>query len=203
MKKKVTLFLASSNELEAERRRMEIEIYRKCKLWYEKELFLHLDVWEDMPAAFSESRSQDKYNKVVKANDIFILLAHTKVGAYTAEEFESAFGQFQSTKKPFIFTYFKNIKSTPEPSLAAFKQKLEDLGHFYSYFEDFNDLWVQFNKELERLEMNGFTENIKQEGVSAGKSNTSIIKGDGNINIQDVNSSHITIEINPVKKQTE
>ncbi|MDX1943758.1 MAG: hypothetical protein SFU99_24535 [Saprospiraceae bacterium] len=164
--KKIKLFLASSNELKPERERFEIEIYRKCKAWWDRGIFLHLDIWEDLSARMSLEGSQSEYNKFVQAADIFVLLAYTKVGMYTAEEFEKAFGQFQSTRKPFIFTYFKNPPETTDNSLAQFKQKLSDLHHFYSPFMDANDLWNQFNKELERLETKEFKEFLQPEGQS-------------------------------------
>lgn len=158
--KKINIFLASSNELQPERERFEMEIYRKCKAWFGKGIFLHLDIWEDLAARMSHTRSQDEYNKFVQSADLFVLLAYTKVGMYTDEEFEKAFGQFQSTQKPYIFTYFKTSKGiVTEPSLADFQQKLKALGHFYCQFADSNDLWNQFNKELERLENDAFREN--------------------------------------------
>jgi hypothetical protein len=156
--KKVRLFLASSNELEQERRKFEIEIYRKCKAWIDKGIFLHLDIWEDLSARMSAVSSQSEYNKFVKSSDLFVILGFTKMGMYSAEEFETAFGQFKSNQKPFIFTYFKQTPQQEE-SLTLFKQKLADLGHFYCPFVDSNDLWNQFNKELERLEADGFDKN--------------------------------------------
>ena len=105
--KKIKIFLASSNELIHEREQFEIQIYRKCKAWFNKEVFLHLDVWEDMSARMSKTGSQSEYNKYVKDADLFVFLAFSKVGMYTEEEFEKAFGEFQSKDKPFIFTYFK------------------------------------------------------------------------------------------------
>ncbi|MBT3338270.1 MAG: hypothetical protein HN855_03935 [Anaerolineae bacterium] len=167
--KKVKIFLASSAELKEERQLFEIEIYRKCKAWFEKGIFLHLEIWEDMSAKMSASgRSQSDYNEVIKECDILILLAYTKVGIYTAEEFEVAHGQFRKTEKPFIFTYFKDAaintgSITPEfMSLLNFKQKLSDLGHFYSTYTDFHHLWNQFNKELERLADGEFQEMVER-----------------------------------------
>ncbi|NTV45941.1 MAG: hypothetical protein HGB11_05365, partial [Chlorobiales bacterium] len=80
--KRIRIFLASSNELIAERERFEIEIYRKCKAWFDKEIFLHLDIWEDLSARMSDTRSQDEYNKKIREADLFVLLAYTKVGMY-------------------------------------------------------------------------------------------------------------------------
>lgn len=155
----IKIFLASSNELKVEREQFEIQIYRKCKAWLSKEIFLKLDIWEDLSARMSPDGSQSDYNTFVKDSDLFVLLAHTKVGMYTGEEFDKAFGQFESTKKPFIFTYFKTAKGVvPDPSLGDFQKKLKDLKHFYSSFEDNNDLWNQFNKELDRFELDNFQE---------------------------------------------
>ena len=157
--KKITLFLASSAELKAEREQFELEIYRKCKAWFDRGIFLHLDIWEDLSARMAVDGSQSEYNLKVQAADLFILLVYSKVGMYTGEEFEKAFGQFKATQKPFIFTYFKTPEGIePDPSLAEFHQKLKDLKHFYSPFKDADDLWNQFNKELERLETNDFAE---------------------------------------------
>jgi hypothetical protein len=155
---KIRIFLASSDELKSDRNLFEIEIYRKCKAWYDKGIFLHLDIWEDLSARMSYDGSQSEYNKYVHSADVFVLLACTKLGMYTCEEFEKAFGKFTETKKPFIFTYFKSSShGAIEESLTKFQQKLHDLGHFYCAYEDSNDLWNQFNKELERLEAESFT----------------------------------------------
>lgn len=195
--KKITLFLASSKELKPERERFELEIYRKCKAWFERGVFLHLDIWEDLSARMSATGSQSEYNKKIKAADLFVLLAYTKVGMYTAQEFEEAFGQFQSKQKPFIFTYFKTVEGVAtDPSLEAFHQKLKELKHFYSPFKDADDLWNQFNKELDRLELEGFTE-FRHPGAG----NMASVEGDRNVVIQDVNNSAITIQSGPVTQQ--
>ncbi len=156
--KRIKIFLASSSELKPERERFELEVYRKCKAWFDKGVFLHLDIWEDLSARMSLTGSQSEYNKFLEQADLFVFLAYSKVGMYTEEEFEHAFGQFKSTKKPFIFTYFKTPPENAADSLAHFKQKLAELKHFPADFTDFDSLWNQFNKELDRLEADGFTE---------------------------------------------
>jgi hypothetical protein len=104
------LFLASSRELEEDRKEFEIFINRKNKDWVEKGVFLELIVWEDFLDAVSKTRLQDEYNKGIRQCNIFVMLFWTKVGQYTEEEFETAFGQFKATSKPFIFTYFKDAE---------------------------------------------------------------------------------------------
>ena len=187
--KKIKIFLASSNELKQEREKFEIEIYRKCKAWFDKGTFLHLDIWEDMSARMSLTGSQSEYNKFVKDADLFIFLAYSKVGMYTAEEFENAFGQFKSTQKPFIFTYFKTPPDNVQDSLADFKKKLSDLHHFYANFNDSNDLWNQFNKELERLDEAKFEKN----DFAATPAMINTITGDKNINIAGGTGNQVTI----------
>ncbi len=181
--KKIRIFLASSNELLADRERFEIEIYRKCKLWIDKGIFLHLDIWEDATARMSPTASQDEYNKMIQQSDLFVLLAHTKVGRYTHVEFITAQGQFLATRKPFVWTYFKQVptgfdETTSEAqSLRAFQKQLDDLKHFYSPYTTFEHLWLQFNKELDRLEAEGFVRDLRgMEGNAAATSTT--IHGD-------------------------
>ena len=172
--KTIKIFLASSNELKQEREKFEIEISRKNKLWSEKGASLHLDIWEDLSARMSSTRSQDVYNEKIRETDLFVLLAFSKVGMYTDEEFETAFGSFMATKKPFIFTYFKDIKSEKEDSLDIFKNKLKNLGHFYASYSNFDNLWNQFNKELDRLLLDDFMTNNQNK-----KNETIVINNEG------------------------
>jgi hypothetical protein len=88
----------------------EISINRKNKDWVDQGVFLELIVWEDFVDVVSKTRLQDEYNKSIRECDIFVMLFCTKVGQYTEEEFETAFGQFKATNKPFIFTYFKDAQ---------------------------------------------------------------------------------------------
>jgi hypothetical protein len=164
----IKIFLASSSELREDREQFEIAIYRKCKTWLpEHNIFLHLDIWEDYIDAMSATRLQDEYNKAVLGCDIFVLLAYTKVGKYTEEEFTKVFSQFQTTNKPFIFTYFKEPigdTSTKEPSVKVFQDKLNSLGHFHTVYKSIEDLQLQFvEKQLEKLRRAGFVKNEKEE----------------------------------------
>jgi hypothetical protein len=154
--KTIKIFLASSIELKGDREQFEIEINRKNKVWQNKGIFFDLEIWEDLTTRMSSTRSQDEYNKKIKETDLFVLIACNKVGMYTAEEFDTAFGAFKATSKPFIFTWFREPTTSPEPSLQKFKEKLAALGHFHATYSSSNDLWNQFNKELERLEPAGF-----------------------------------------------
>ena len=162
--KKKKIFLGSSSELKDDRQQFEIFINRKNKEWYNKGVFLELIVWEDFLDAFSQTRLQDEYNNAIRESDIFLMLYFTKVGKYTEEEFEIAFGQFKSTNKPFIFTYFKDAEISTGSldkgmlSLLNFKEKLSELGHFYTTYNNIDQLQLKFNQQLEKLVANGFIE---------------------------------------------
>lgn len=197
--KEIRIFLASSNELERERELFEINLYRKCQEWFnQKKAFLYLDIWENMSAKMSQTNSQDEYNKFVENADIVVVLAYSKVGKYTYSEFETARRTFKSTNKPFIFIYFKsNPKYTGSnlkdlESLENFKKLLSDLVYFYPSFDNFDDLWNQFNKELDGLANNGFKEIVREiSPLKQGESNVNIT-GNDNVIIKK-NTGNVTV----------
>lgn len=161
----IKLFLASSSELKADREQFEIFVNRKNKDWVAHGIFLELVVLEDFLDAIAKTRLQDEYNKAIRECDLFVMLFFTKVGHYTEEEFETAFGQFKATDKPFIFTYFKDAEiSTGSAdkkdlmSLWAFQEKLAKLGHFYTVYKNIDELKFKFNQQLDKLAANGFIE---------------------------------------------
>ncbi|MCP4607958.1 MAG: GTP-binding protein [Planctomycetes bacterium] len=155
--KHIKIFLASSAELKAEREQFEIFIHRENQQLYKRGIFIELELWENFIDAMSKTRLQDEYNNVVKHSDIFVSLFFSKVGKYTLEEFETAFGQFKKTGKPLVYTYFKNAPIDAEnitdeiQSLLDFRKKLEDLGHFRTIYKNIDDLKLQFKKQLERV----------------------------------------------------
>jgi tetratricopeptide (TPR) repeat protein len=155
--KNIKIFLASSYELLAERERFEIEIAQKNDSWHKRGVRLQLHKWENLTAKMQINGSQSGYNEIVKAADIFVMLAYSKVGKYTEIEYDTALAQFKATEKPLMFVYFKDSKGIKtEPSLDAFKLRLENPQYFPPSFKDFNDLWNQFNKELDGLDVAQF-----------------------------------------------
>jgi len=161
--KPIKIFLASSAELKSDREQFEIFINRKNNQWVNRGVFLKLVIWEDFLDAMSPTRLQDEYNKAIRECDIFVMLFCTKVGKYTAEEFETAFGQFKATNKPFIFTYFKDAPITTGSankdnlnSLWAFQEKLKQLGHFQTEYKNIEGLREHFDSQLDKLAEEGF-----------------------------------------------
>lgn len=184
--KKITIFLASSNELLPERENFEIEIYRKSKTWSEKDIILHLDIWEDMSGKMSQTSSQDEYNKRVKSSDLFVILVYTKLGMYTEAEFNNAYEHFKANNKPFIYTYFKESEEPVNDTVPKFKEKLSKEGHFHTPFKDSNHLWNLFNKELDRLETSDFKKHVGLESSSKNMVKNTNLEIEGQIKIGDV-----------------
>jgi small GTP-binding protein len=155
--KHIKIFLASSAELKAEREQFEIFIHRENQKLYKKGIFIELIIWENFIDAMSKTRLQDEYNNVVKNSDIFVSLFFTKVGKYTLEEFETAFGQFKKTGKPLVYTYFKDAAINTEQitdeiqSLLDFRKKLDALGHFRTIYKNIDNLKLQFKNQLEKV----------------------------------------------------
>ena len=174
--KKIEVFLSSSKELQEIRKQFEIFINQKNKEWVDKGVFLKLIIWEDFIEAFSSTRLQDEYNKAARNSDIFILLLYNKLGEFANEEFEHALKQFKESNKPLIYTYFQeNIPDTKPidnetESIIEFKNKLDELGHFYSLYKNMEDLKFKINKQLDKLASNGFIDLDSKKEEKKGSS---------------------------------
>ena len=198
----IKIFLASSSELKSDREQFELFVNRKNKQWVSKGVFLHLVIWEDFLDALSSSRLQDEYNQEIRECDIFVMLFFTKVGKYTEEEFETAVGQFKATNKPFIFTYFKDAAKSGDSdeddkkSLLAFQEKLAELGHFYTRYQNTEDLLLQFGSQLDKLADKNFIEMDKPD-----PDRTLIQKADKIYNIDKIDKADFSWETTVHEKQ--
>lgn len=182
--KPIKIFLASSAELKSDREQFELFVNRKNKQWVNQGVFLHLVIWEDFFDALSQTRLQDEYNKAIRECDLFVMLFCTKVGEYTEEEFETAFGQFKATNKPLIFTYFKDAEISTDTinpndlqSLLNFQNKLDQLEHVYTRYKNTEDLLLRFGSQLDKLAEKNFIEMDKPDAANRQKrSDTNIIQ---------------------------
>jgi len=157
-KKRITIFLASSEELKDDREQFKIFIKEENKALNDRGVFLHLIIWEDFIDSMSPTRLQDEIIKAAAEADIFVSLFWTKVGKYTKEEFSSAYNHFKEKGKPAVYTFFKNADIKPKDiredeiySLLYFKEELGRLGHFPSNYEDYSNLKYQFKMQLSKL----------------------------------------------------
>lgn len=233
----IKIFIASSSELLQDRKEFREFLSVENDRLHSKGVYLELIQWEYFLDAISDTRLQDEYNAKVNTADIVLCLFFTKAGKYTQEEFDTALKQFQETGSPLIYTYFKAGAPEPDPNdgmaldLAAFKERLSDIGHFYTRYDTIDSLKYQFRKQLDRLEDKGilvmqkevqqrtheavtnyFTlKNIVTGTITAGGdvdigdkiTNTATTPGDNNVVIQGVTDSSITVNVNGQTKEIE
>lgn len=151
------IFLASSEELMLDRDNFEIFMSRENNEFVKQGFYFQIIRWENFVDAMSKGGLQSEYNKAVASCDIFVSLFFTKVGKYTEEEFEVAFGSFKEFSKPIIYTYFKNALISSESitdsinSLLKFRDKLKSLGHYRTNYTDIGDLKYQFKIQLQKF----------------------------------------------------
>lgn len=154
----IRIFLASSAELRADRDEFDLYFRQLNDRLRAEGVYLEIVRWENFLDAMSETRLQDEYNKAVAACDVFVSLFFTKTGQFTEEEFDVAHRQFAAAGKPAIYTFFKDaeIRTGNAPAsdlqcLWAFQKKLQQLGHFYTMYNDIEHLKRQFRDQLDRL----------------------------------------------------
>jgi len=158
----IQIFIASSAELKQDRDDFREFLSVLNDRGHEKGIYLKLIEWEHFLDTVSQTGKQDDYNEALKKSQIVICLFYTKAGKYTQLEFDTALHQFKETGSPLIYTYFKSGAPEPDPNdvqaldLAKFKKRLGDLKHFYTVYNNIDDLKNQFRKQLDRLEDRGF-----------------------------------------------
>ncbi|MEO8174596.1 MAG: hypothetical protein ABI581_15990 [Sediminibacterium sp.] len=213
----IRIFIASSSELEQERKEFREFLGIENDRLHTKGVYLELIQWENFLDTVSPISLQDEYNKALKNSQIVICLFFTRAGKYTQEEFDMALQQFKETGSPLIYTYFKSGAPEPDPSdqlaldLTKFKKRLSDIGHFYTIYNNIDDLKYQFRKQLDRLEDKGIIvmqDEIKNETKEAVNNyfnitNTAVVQGSNNIIIQGVTDSFITVNVNGQSQEIE
>jgi internalin A len=151
------LFLASSNELAKEREKIEQALGRKNKLLKKQGFEIELSIWEDGKHIGKSIRSQDNYNIEVEQCDLFAMLFYSKVGKYSLEEFELAHSLFKDNAMPRMCIYQKNIDLPKNQSQAdagsrfAFLEKLQELEHFPTLFDNTDMLIRQLEGDIDKL----------------------------------------------------
>jgi len=157
--KTIRIFIASSSELKEDRDKFRnfISTENDRLIKHKKNIYLELVQWEYFLDAISDTRLQGEYNNAIRSCDIVLCLFFTKVGKYTAEEFDTAYETFKDQGKPRIWTYFKNadIKTgaiTDEiNTLLEFKKKIGGLGHFFTEYSNTDNLINRYRSQMDEI----------------------------------------------------
>ena len=159
----INIFLASSNELINDRNSFQAFIASLDDIYESRGWRIKCRRWEDFPAYCTGSRTQDAYNKIVRASDMCIALFHMQAGQYTIEEFNQAMDGYRECGHPKTYVYTRVIIDGEMESeeLKAFKQQLNEvMGHYWCSYATDDAMKLHFVMQFERL-MN------PEEGISA------------------------------------
>ncbi len=193
----VRFYIAASSELQEDRESLLQFVSYEIKKWAPDDSNIGFVTWEDYLDTASQTRIQEEFSKVIVQADIFVMLLFTKVGRYSAEEFENAFKINKDRGKPLIYIYFKEsqdilgtIDKSDLESLLHFQKRLEELAYSPRKYNDSTDLCNQFSKELEKI----FSEKLLEKDLKS-KIDEEIKNRTGTLNLSGYILSAVPAEI--------
>ena len=153
--RKITIFLASSEELINDRNSFHSLISTLDDIYEDRGIRIKLKRWEDFFAFCTGTRTQDDYNKVLSASDMCICLFHKRAGQYTIEEFKHAVAEYQRTgDHPKTYVYARALVEgeIEEEELKQFKDELfQQMGHYWCNYATEDSMKLHFIMQFERL----------------------------------------------------
>ena len=185
--KTITVFLASSNELNYDRNSFQALIAKLDDIYEPRGSRIKCRRWEDFPAYCTGERTQDVYNKTVRSCDMCICMFHKEAGQYTIEEFEQALDEYRTNHShPKTFVYIRALVEgeVETDELKAFKDQLfKSIGHYWCNYACDDSMNLHFVMQLERL--------IPDMGLSAGDSSQLKVE-EGKVTLQGVKIADYT-----------
>lgn len=183
-------FIASSGELEEERRKLELLIYRNN---------FKAVVWEDIDHSITKEKFQDRINQEhLNSSDVVIFMIKSRLGMFTYEEFEEAYKNLGKTIKK-IYVYFfsvssNDIKPDEFTKIRELKNFLQKEGKFPQNIENFQELENHFLNQKKHFSSDA--KNITEQEHSIKPFNVPFSsKGDKVIGIEDkIQEVHIALE---------
>ena len=153
--RKITIFLASSEELINDRNSFHSLISTLDDIYEDRGIRIKLKRWEDFFAYCTGTRTQDEYNQVLSASDMCICLFHKRAGQYTVEEFHHAMAEYQRTgDHPKTYVYARALVEgeVEEEELKQFKEELfKQMGHYWCNYATEDSMKLHFIMQFERL----------------------------------------------------
>lgn len=154
----ITIFLASSSELQPDRDAFDLYFRQYNDSLRATGRYLQIVRYEHYLDAMSTTRLQDEYNRAARSCDVLVNLFAGKAGRYTVEELRAAHESFKARGRPFIYTYFRETQVSSSTasredleSLWRVEDELKLLGHFRTRYESSEHLKRHFRDQLETL----------------------------------------------------
>ena len=153
--KTITVFIASSSELENDRNSIHALIASLDDIFEPRGIRIKCRKWEDFLSYCTGERTQTAYNEIVRASDICVCMFHKLAGKFTIEEFRQALDEYEKTKKnPKTYVYVRTLVEgeVETQELKSFKDELfNTIGHYWCNYSNNDTMKLNFVMQLERL----------------------------------------------------
>jgi len=153
--KTLKIFLASSSELNYERKEISSLIRKENDILVKKNIYLQLVTWKELLQSFQSERIQKSFNEEILKCEIVIVLFYKKVGKFTKEEFEIAYKNLKCGKNPkYLFVFFKDAKipinemSEEILEVNKLKKQIENYEQIFSTFKNKDSLLTKIKNQL-------------------------------------------------------
>lgn len=157
--KTINIFVASSNELKAEREMLGCLANSLNTILQRSGLQVIFIEWENLDSSKNDLPKQEEYNKELRNCDICILLFWTKIGEFTDREFHVANEMLASNPQKKLYVYFKESEK-PSEGLVLFRDSLYNkYQYFYCTFSNNDTLKAHFILQFLNYYANTLTNN--------------------------------------------
>ncbi len=151
------IFIASSSELNQERKDLQLLLYRNK---------IEPVVWEDIDHSIGTDRFQTRINEEhLLTSDFVVFMIKSKLGQFTLEEFEEAYKSLGSKIEGMLIYFFefdKNIVHGDELfKILSLENFLRKEGKYPQKVKDFRDLENHFLEKIKHLKPSISNESTK------------------------------------------
>lgn len=142
----IEIFLASSKELEEERRMMGNLANTLNTVLKPLGIQVIVVKWEDLDASMGVEHKQEEYNKKLRECEMCMVLYWSNFGEFTKREFDIAYEGLTAGNNPRkLYVYFKDGEKEPTQELKEFRDSFPTkYGHFFSTFKNIDTLITHF-----------------------------------------------------------
>ena len=147
--KTIKIFLASSEELKAERLQMADLVGHLNTVLSKQGIIVQLVEWEYLDSSMGPLHKQEEYNRELRDCEMCLVLYWTRFGMYTKIELDTAFkGLCDGHNPKKLYVYFKDATEI-SAELKEFRDSFpEKYGHFSSRFANVDTLKADFLLQL-------------------------------------------------------
>ncbi len=145
--KTIKIFVASSEELSAERKELSEIVTNLNFILNKLDINIILVKWEYVDASMGMLHKQEEYNRYLRECEICMVLYWTKFGLYTKTELDVAYDELRAGNNPRkLYVYFKDTDEKEiSVELKAFRDSFPEVyGHFNCTFANIDALKTHF-----------------------------------------------------------